>query len=72
MALKAVFFDVGETLVDEERWWRARAERPGLQLHVIWAARGITIDRGEEHSALWGHPGIDDLASRPEALASHL
>ncbi len=25
--VKAVFFDVGETLVDEERWWRALAER---------------------------------------------
>ena len=22
VALKAVFFDVGETLIDEERWWR--------------------------------------------------
>ena len=28
MALKAVFFDVGETLVDEERWWRVLSERP--------------------------------------------
>ena len=27
VALKAVFFDVGETLVDEERWWRVLAER---------------------------------------------
>jgi FMN phosphatase YigB (HAD superfamily) len=25
--LRAVFFDVGETLVDEERWWRELARR---------------------------------------------
>ena len=58
MALKAVFFDVGETLVDEERWWRVLAERSGLQPHVVWAALGVTIERGEEHDALWGHLGI--------------
>jgi FMN phosphatase YigB (HAD superfamily) len=59
MALKAVFFDVGETLVDEERWWRELAERSGLQPHVVWAALGVTIARGEEHDALWGHLGIE-------------
>ena len=59
MALKAVFFDVGETLVDEERWWRALAEHAGLQPHVVWAALGVTIERGEEHGALWAHLGIE-------------
>jgi HAD superfamily hydrolase (TIGR01662 family) len=59
VALKAVFFDVGETLVDEERWWRDLAERSGLQPHVVWAALGMTIARGEEHDALWGHLGIE-------------
>lgn len=59
MALKAAFFDVGETLIDEERWWRVLAEREGLQPHVVWAALGVTIDRGEEHNELWGHLGVD-------------
>lgn len=59
MPVKAVFFDVGETLVDEERWWRVLAERSDLQPHVVWAALGVTIERGEEHDALWGHLGID-------------
>ena len=59
MALRAAFFDVGETLVDEERWWRVLAERSGLQPHVIWAALGVTIDRGEEHNELWGHLAIE-------------
>ena len=59
MALRAVVFDVGETLVDEERWWRRLADREGLQPHVVWAALGVTIARGEEHTALWGHLGIE-------------
>jgi len=59
MALKAVFFDVGETLVDEERWWRELAEREGLQPHVVWAALGVTIERGKEHHELWSHLGIE-------------
>ena len=58
-AVTAVFFDVGETLVDEERWWRELCERAGLQPHVVWAALGATIERGEEHDALWGRLGID-------------
>ena len=52
-------FDVGETLVDEERWWRRLCERAGVQPHVVWAALGVTIERGEEHDALWGHLGLE-------------
>jgi FMN phosphatase YigB (HAD superfamily) len=54
-----VFFDVGETLVDEERWWREVCARAGLQSHVVWAALGVTIERGEEHDELWRHLGVD-------------
>ena len=59
MALKAVCFDVGETLVDEERWWRLLADRSGLQPHVVWAALGVTIDRGEDHNELWRHLAVE-------------
>ena len=62
MALRAVVFDVGETLVDEERWWRRLADHGGLQPHVVWAALGVTIARGEEHTALWDHLGIQQPA----------
>jgi HAD superfamily hydrolase (TIGR01662 family) len=58
VALRAVVFDVGETLVDEESWWRRLADHGGLQPHVVWAALGVTIARGEEHTALWDHLGI--------------
>jgi HAD superfamily hydrolase (TIGR01509 family) len=61
--LKAVFFDVGETIVDEERWWREVAHAVGLGPHVVWAALGFTIARGEEHFGLWRHLGVE----RPDA-----
>ena len=56
VALTAVVFDVGETLVDEESWWRRLADREGLQPHVVWAALGVTIARGEEHDRSLGSP----------------
>ena len=59
MPLRAVFFDVGETLIDEERWWRVLAERAGLQPHVVWAALGVTIERGEEHNGVWAALGVE-------------
>jgi FMN phosphatase YigB (HAD superfamily) len=59
MTVRAVFFDVGETLVDEERYWRAVADAAGLGPHVVWAALGVTIARGEEHSELWRHLGLE-------------
>lgn len=55
---------MGGRPVDEERWWRELARRSGLQPHVVWAALGVTIARGEEHTALWGHLGIEGPASR--------
>ena len=59
MAVRAVFFDVGETLVDEERYWREMADAAGIGPHVVWAALGKTIERGEEHWELWRHLGIE-------------
>lgn len=59
MTVRAVFFDVGETLVDEERYWCAVAGAAGLGPHVVWAALGVTIARGEEHSELWRHLGVE-------------
>jgi HAD superfamily hydrolase (TIGR01662 family) len=69
MAVRAVFFDVGETLVDEQAYWHELARRSGLAPHVLWAALGITIARGEEHTEIWAHLG----AERPsdEGLSYH-
>jgi FMN phosphatase YigB (HAD superfamily) len=72
--LKAVFLDVGETLVNEERYWRQIAAAAGLDSHVVLAALGVTIARGEDHTELWRHLGIEhpprvvDVLYEPEDL----
>jgi FMN phosphatase YigB (HAD superfamily) len=60
VALSAVFFDVGETLVDEERWWRDLAERSGLQPHVVWAALGVTIERSQPDEVAYVGDRVDN------------
>lgn len=64
LGLAAVFFDVGETLVNEGRYWRKLAAVAGLDTHVVLAALGVTIARGEEHTELWRHLGV----AKPESL----
>jgi HAD superfamily hydrolase (TIGR01662 family) len=53
--LEAVFLDVGETLVNEERYWREASAAAGLDAHIVLAALGVTIALGEEHTELWRH-----------------
>jgi FMN phosphatase YigB (HAD superfamily) len=65
MAVEAVFLDVGETLVNEERYWREVAAAAGLDAHVVVAALGVTLARGEDHTELWRHLGVP----RPAAVA---
>ena len=65
MALKAVFFDVGETLVDEERYWRRIAEEIGVRPHVLWAALGATIARGEDHRRVYEYLGVKPGSGAP-------
>ena len=64
MRVEAVFLDVGETLVNEDRYWREVAAVAGLDPHVVLAALGLTIARGEEHTELWSHLGL----APPESL----
>ena len=65
MELEAVFLDVGETLVNEDRYWREVAAAAGLEPYVVTAALGVTIARGEDHTALWSHLGVE----RPSSVA---
>ena len=64
MAVKAVFFDVGETLVDETGYWAQHAERLGVTSHVVWAALGATIARGEHHRRIFELLGGDRKSTR--------
>jgi HAD superfamily hydrolase (TIGR01662 family) len=66
--LRAIFFDVGETLVDERRYWQEVAGLAGIPEHAVWAALGVTIERGEEHTALFGHLGIERPARIDELV----
>jgi HAD superfamily hydrolase (TIGR01549 family) len=77
VAVKAVFFDVGETLVDETRYWAEHARRLGVTPHVVWAALGATIARGEHHRHVFELLGreppaeevvYDDYDFYPDAL----
>jgi HAD superfamily hydrolase (TIGR01549 family) len=58
--IRAVFFDVGETLVNEARWWAELAAKVGVEAHVIWAAVGTVVDRGERHSRAWELLGVEE------------
>ncbi len=73
MAVRAVFFDVGETLVNESVYWAEHAERIGVPPHVLWAALGATIERGEHHRRAFATLGIDpdefpEVVYRPESF----
>jgi HAD superfamily hydrolase (TIGR01509 family) len=47
--VKAVFFDVGETLVDETRLWSSVAAQHGVPLLTFMGVLGGVIERGEHH-----------------------
>lgn len=61
MAIRAVVFDVGETLIDETRLWTAWADRLGLPRLTFLAALGAVIARGGDHRTVFGlfRPGFD-------------
>ena len=64
MALKAVFFEVGETLVNEQGYWGRVARLLGISPHVVFAALGVTIARGESHKRVYDLLGVE----RPDAV----
>lgn len=47
MAVKAIVFDVGETLVDETRSWEEVADASGVSRFTFMALAGAAIARGE-------------------------
>jgi HAD superfamily hydrolase (TIGR01549 family) len=57
--IRAVFFDVGETLVNEARMWAEFAARVGVEAHVVWAAVGAVVERGDEHWLAWERIGVE-------------
>jgi FMN phosphatase YigB (HAD superfamily) len=64
--VKAVFFDVGETLVDESRAWMSWADWLGVSALTMLGLLGATIGRGEHHLRAFElvRPGFDLDAER--------
>ena len=47
MPIRAVCFDVGETLIDETRHWDGWADFLGVPRLTLFTALGVTMERGE-------------------------
>ncbi|HWJ31226.1 MAG TPA: HAD family hydrolase [Gaiellaceae bacterium] len=62
MAVEAVVFDVGETLVDETAMWTRAAEAAGVTPFTLMAGLGATIALERPHDAVWTMLGIDPPA----------
>ncbi len=56
--IRAVVFDVGETLVDETRIWSLLAERAGVTPLTLFAALGWLIAEGADHRDVWELLGV--------------
>jgi HAD superfamily hydrolase (TIGR01662 family) len=70
--IRAVVFDVGETLVDETRAWSEWADWLGVPRLTFLAVCGAVIERGGDHREPFEifRPGLDigeELAKREEA-----
>lgn len=63
MAVRAVVFDVGETLVDETGIWERAADAAGVPRFTLMGVLGGLAARGEHHSAAWEILGVDPPAS---------
>jgi FMN phosphatase YigB (HAD superfamily) len=59
VAVAAVVFDVGETLVDETNMWTRAAEAASVTPFTLMAALGATIVEGRPHTDAWGLLGIE-------------
>jgi HAD superfamily hydrolase (TIGR01549 family) len=59
--IRAVVFDVGETLVDETRAWGEWADWLGIPRLTLFAVLGGVIARGDRHRAVFEilRPGLD-------------
>lgn len=63
MAVKAVVFDVGKTLVDETGMWERAADAAGVPRFTLMGVLGGLAARGEHHSRAWEILGVERPAS---------
>ena len=70
VAIRAVWFDVGETLIDESREYGTWADWLGVPRHTFSAVFGAVIARGGDYREVFQHfrPGFDLRAERQARL----
>lgn len=61
--MKAVVFDVGETLVDETGMWERAADGAGVPRFTLMGILGGLAARGEHHRRVWELLGVEPAAS---------
>jgi HAD superfamily hydrolase (TIGR01549 family) len=66
MPIRAVCFDVGETLIDETRHWTEWAEFLGVPAMTLFTAIGVIMERGESFQRIFDifKPGLDAASAR--------
>ena len=70
--IRAVVFDVGETLVDESAAWAEAAESAGVTFLTLAGVLGALIERGEDHRRVWQLLGVPEPARPPTVRAADL
>jgi HAD superfamily hydrolase (TIGR01549 family) len=70
VAIRAVWFDVGETLIDESREYGTWADWLGVPRHTFSAVFGAVIARGGDYREVFQHfrPGFDLEVERQARL----
>ena len=63
MAVTAVVFDVGETLVDETGMWERTADAAGVPRFTLMGVLGGLAARGQPHKNVWKILGVEWPAS---------
>ena len=74
MAIRAVWFDVGETLIDESREYGTWADWLGVPRHTFSAVFGAVIARGGDYREVFSYfrPGFDLERERQARLDAGL
>jgi len=71
MRVRAVCFDIGETLIDETRHWGEWADFLGVPRLTLFATLGMTMWRGEPHRRVFDlfRPDLDLATARRQRQA---
>lgn len=59
--IRAICFDVGETLIDETRFWNEVAQYAGVPGFTLAGTLGGLIERRENHRSIFGYLQIESL-----------